>query len=182
MKMVIKIQNLESQILAAHLQQPYLSDWQILSPAHCQRVDSNLHRSLRRVLLHLPSLSQWTRKTLRRTGFGSTWSTSPDYSAPPLASPRLQTVHSHPVLPPGLLRIFPLSFHLGSLLGLRKEREQVIFQNNLYLHNDIRLKNRWVWSVWVSTITVHTKIQNKSSVFISLSNICYIQSLSWDTK
>lgn len=182
MKIVIKIQNLESHILAAHLQRSYLSDWQILSPAHCQRVDSNLHRSLRRVLLHLPSLSQWTRKTLGRTGFGSTWSTSPDYSAPPLASPPLQMVHSHPVLPPGLLRIFLLSFHLGSLSGLWKDREEVFFQNKLYLHNDLRLKNRWVWSVWVSTITVQTKIPQKSSVLASLSKICYIQSFSWETK
>lgn len=177
MKMVKKILNLESHILAAHL-----ADWQIPSPAHCQRVDSNLHRSRRRVLLHLPSLSQWTRKTLKRTGFGSTWSTSPDYSAPPLASPPLQTVHSHPVLPPGLLRIFLLSFRLGSLSGLRKDREEVIFQNKLYLHNDLRLKNGWVWSGWMSTITLHTKIQNKSSVLGSISKICYIQSLSWDTK
>lgn len=142
MKIVIKIQNLKSDNLAAHLQWSYLSDWQILSPAHCQRVDSNLRRSLHRVLLHLPSLSRWTRKILRTPGFGSTWSTSPDYSAPPLASPPLQTVHSHPVVPPGLLRIFLLSFHLGSLSGLQTDREEVIFQNRLYLHKDLRLKNR----------------------------------------
>lgn len=105
----------------------YPSGWQSQTLGHCQRVDSNLHRSLRRVPLHPPSLSQWTRRISERTGSGSAWSTSPDYSAPPPASHSPLKVQSHPVAPSSLLNplgISPLSCLLGNPSCLPRDRER----------------------------------------------------------